>query len=139
MLKKPLLIVSMCSLSWLATAQDVVVVVGAGSTIASLDKAQAKDLFLGRPVAVSAGSQAIPLEQAESSETREAFHAWVTGKSSAQLKAYWSKLVFSGKGTPPREAANAAEVRRMLAGNGNLVGYLGKGQVDGSVRVVLAP
>ena len=53
------------------------------------------------------------------------------------MKAYWSKLVFTGKGTPPAELANEAAVLSHVAANPDAIGYVDAASVDGSVKVVL--
>jgi ABC-type phosphate transport system substrate-binding protein len=111
---------------------EVVVVVGAKSPAASLSKEQASDIFLGKATNLT------PLDQPESSPLRDDFYSKVTGKSAAQAKSYWSKLSFTGKGTPPKEAQNSADIKKQLADNPNLIGYIEKSAVDGSVKVLLS-
>lgn len=111
---------------------EVVVVVGAKSPAASLSKEQASDIFLGK------ASSLTPLDQPESSPLRDDFYSKVTGKSAAQAKSYWAKLSFTGKGTPPKEAQSSADIKKMVAENPNLVGYIEKSAVDGSVKVLLS-
>ena len=118
---------------------DVAVVVSAKSSAPALNKQQVSDLFLGKASTFPDGKQAVPIDQAESSAFREEFHSKVTGKSGAQLKSFWSKQVFSGKGTPPKEVANSAEVKKLVADNPNMIGYIDKAAVDGSVKVVFTP
>jgi hypothetical protein len=43
------------------------------------------------------------------------------GGSVRNLKSYWSKIIFTGKGTPPLTANNEEELKQMLA-KGNAVG-----------------
>lgn len=113
-------------------AADVVVVAGAASS-ASLTKEQVADVFLGKTPGLT------PVDQAESSPLREEFYTKVVGKSAAQAKSYWAKLAFTGKGTPPKEMASSAEVKKALAANPALVGYIEKSAVDASVKTLLAP
>ena len=79
----------------------------------------------------------MPADQAESSAIRDQFYNKVTGKQAAQVKAAWSRLVFSGKGTPPKELASSAEVKKFVAANPDAIGYIEKSAVDGSVKTVL--
>ena len=117
----------------LPAAADVVVVVGAGSSATGLGKEQTADIFLGKSTALT------PLDQPEASPLRDEFYTKVTGKSAAQAKSYWSKMAFTGKGTPPKEGANTGEIKKALAGNPALIGYIEKSAVDGSVKTLLAP
>lgn len=116
----------------LPAAAEVVVVAGAASS-ASLSKEQIADVFLGKTPGLT------PVDQAESNPLREEFYTKVVGKSAAQAKSYWSKLAFTGKGTPPKEMASSAEVKKALAANPALVGYIEKSAVDASVKTLLAP
>ena len=122
-----------------AATADVVVVTSAKAGAATLNKQQVSDIFLGKASTVPDGKQVVPIDQADSSAFRDEFHSKVTGKSGAQLKSFWSKQVFSGKGTPPKEVANSAEVKKLVADNPNMIGYIDKAVVDASVKVVMTP
>ena len=123
---------------WVALAQDVVPVVGARSPIASLDAAQVADIFLGKTSRFPDGSIALPVDQGEESPLREKFYAQFAGKSPAQVKAWWSKIIFTGRGQPPRQAADSTEVKRIVSDNPHAIGYIDARQVDSSVRVLAA-
>ncbi|WEF35088.1 hypothetical protein [Pseudoduganella chitinolytica] len=53
------------------------------------------------------------------------------------MKAYWTKMIFTGRGQPPREAPNSAAVRRLVADNPGMIGYIERAALDPSVRPVL--
>ncbi len=118
---------------------DVVVVVGAQASTAALDKQTISDIFLGKSATLPNGEPVIPVEQKEDSPLREEFHNKVTNKSSNQLRAYWSKQIFSGKGKPPKEVADSPSVKQLVTTTPNAVGYIEKATVDGSVKVLLEP
>lgn len=122
----------------MAVRADVVVVVSAKSPVGPLTQEQVSQLFLGKASSFPGGGIALPVDLPEGQPVREAFYGKITGKSAAQLKAYWSKLIFTGKGQPPKEIPNSAEVRKLVAGNPNTIGYIEKAAVDSSVKVVFA-
>ena len=111
---------------------EVVVVAGSKSTASPLSKEQVSDAFMGKTPAFS------PLDLAESSPLRDEFYSKVLGKSASQMKSYWSKMAFTGKGTPPREGASSTEVKKMLAADNTLLGYIDKSAVDASVKVLFS-
>lgn len=119
-----------------AATADVVAVVAAKSPVIMLSKNQAADIFLGKSSRFPDGSQAMPLDQAEGSAARDEFYLNVAGKSPAQVKAHWSKIIFTGRGQPPQEAASGAELRRRIADNVQGIGYLERNLVDASVKVL---
>lgn len=120
----------------LAASADVAVVVSASSPIKSLSPIQINDLFLGKTSTFPNGGSAVPLDLTEGTPTRDEFYFKLTGKSAAQVKAHWSKLIFTGRGLPPREVANGTEVKRRLAENPNAISYIDEDLVDNSVRVL---
>jgi ABC-type phosphate transport system substrate-binding protein len=132
------ILVACLALSGLASQAQVAVVVGAKSAAASMTAAQAADLFLGKSDQLAGVGVALLLDHPEGDALRDQFYTKVTGKSAAQVKAAWSRLVFSGKATPPKEVANSAEVKKLVATNANAVGYIEKSAVDGSVKVLLS-
>lgn len=113
-----------------AAQAQMVVVVNPKSAAASLSAEQVANVYLGR------STDFTPFDQSEAA-LRNDFYAKVTGKDAAQVKAIWSKLVFTGKGTPPKELPNSAEVKKAVAAKDNGIGYIEKSAVDGSVKVVL--
>ena len=119
-----------------ARAEDVVAVVSAKSPVTSLTQSQVADIFLGKASRFPDGTQAIPIDQPEDTPVRDRFYTQVAGKSPAQVKAYWSKIIFTGRGQPPVQAANGAEVKKMIAQNPSAIGYIEPALVDDSVRVV---
>jgi ABC-type phosphate transport system substrate-binding protein len=119
-----------------ATA-DVVAVVSAKSTVTTLTKAQVADIFLGKVSRFPNGAQAVPIDQPEGSVARDEFYTKFVGKSAAQIKAFWSKIIFTGRGQPPKEVADSIEMRKRISENPAAVGYIEENAMDASVRVVL--
>lgn len=128
-----LLAAFICGSSW----AQVAVVVGAKSPAASLSPEQAASLFLGKSNDLPGAGSATLLDQPESSQIREVFYSKVAGKTAPQVKAAWSRLVFSGKAALPKELPNSAEVKKAVIANPNAVGYIEKSAVDNTVKVLL--
>jgi ABC-type phosphate transport system substrate-binding protein len=122
---------------WCGPSQaDVVVVVSIKSTATILSSNQVADIFLGKTGSLANGQPMVPIDQPEGSSAREEFYSRFSGKSAAQLKAYWSKIIFTGRGRPPQEVASSAEVKKKIIENSNSIGYIEQNLVDGSVRVL---
>jgi len=121
----------------LAQAGDLVVIVSARSSIEALRTDQVAAIFLGQSARFPDGALATALDQPIGSIERNQFYVRVTGKTPALLKAHWSKLVFTGRGQPPRELQDNAAVRRAVAEDTGLIGYIDREALDPSVRQVL--
>ena len=109
---------------------EVVVVVHPGAPQASMTKEEVAQYFLGKSSALT------PVDQPESAQVRAEFYKKVADKDLSQAKALWSKLVFTGKATMPKELAGSAEVKRAVAANPKAIGYIEKSAVDATVKVV---
>ena len=114
----------------LPAAAEVVVVVNAKAAESSLTKDQVSQFFLGKSTAMT------PVDQAENAPARAEFYKKVTDKDASQVKSLWSKLVFTGKATMPKEAADSAAVKKAVAADPKAIGYIEKSALDASVKAV---
>jgi ABC-type phosphate transport system substrate-binding protein len=128
---------ALCLVAAGAFAQ-VAVVVNPKNPVASMTADQVSGIFLGKSNTLPSGGTAMPTDLPDSAATRELFYTKVTGKSTAQVKAAWSRLVFSGKATPPKELGSSADVKKFVAANPDAIGYIEKSAVDSSVKVVFS-
>ena len=123
-----------CSISLFSLA-DVVVVVHP-SNDAALNKKAVQRIFLGKEKKFSNGKEVLPINQTPSSSARDSLDTNTLGRSSTQIAAYWSKLVFTGKGIPPKELDNDAAVLSIVADNQNAIGYVDSASVSDAVKVI---
>jgi ABC-type phosphate transport system substrate-binding protein len=122
--------VAMASFALSASAETVVIV-SQKNPATRMFSEQASQFFLGKSTLFT------PIDQAEGSPIRADFYRKVADKDAAQVKALWSKLVFTGKGTPPKEYAGNAEVKKAVAADPKAIGYIDKSAVDDTVKVIL--
>lgn len=123
------LILALAGLPCGPACAQVAVVMAPGAS--PLSKAQIANLYLGR------SAELHPLDLPEGNATRDIFYKKATERAPAQVKAAWSRLVFSGKGTPPKEVPDAAAVKKAVAADPKAIGYIDKADADASVNVVL--
>jgi ABC-type phosphate transport system substrate-binding protein len=120
-----------------ASAAELVVIVSAKSPVAALRADQVADIFLGQVGRFPDGGDAVALDQGVGSVQRDEFYAKVAAKTPALVKAYWSKMIFTGRGQPPREVPGSAAIRKLVADNPTLIGYIDRSALDASVKPVL--
>lgn len=133
---RTLLLTAFLSTSF-STLAETAVIVSASNGNASIDKNTISKIFLGKTKSFPDGSQALPIDQDDGTAARDSFNSNILGKSASQLKSYWSRLIFTGKGTPPKQSGNDAAIKGLVANNPNMIGYIDAGSVDESVKVVL--
>ena len=125
----PILLASQLLVS-VAFADDVVVI--GNPAAAALTKEQVADLFLGKAQGMKL------IDQPNSAPVKAVFYQKATGHDLSQVKATWSRLIFTGKAQPPKEVPDAAAVKKAVAADPKAIGYIEKSEVDSSVKVVLA-
>jgi ABC-type phosphate transport system substrate-binding protein len=111
-------------------------VVAAKNPVGTLSKNQVADIFLGKMIRYPNGREVVPVDQVESSAARDEFYLKFAGKTPAQIKAFWSKIIFTGRGQPPPEVANSLQVKKFIAAHPNAIGYIQDNLVDDSVKVL---
>ena len=112
-----------------ARGEDIVVIVNPAS--APLSKEQIADIYLAR------NSAWTPIDQVVGSSIYTEFYKRATGRDAAQVKAVWSKILFTGRGVPPKQLLDSAAVKKAVAANPKAVGYIEKSAVDASVKVAM--
>lgn len=113
-----------------------VVVTNSRSSLTRLNRQELEDLYTGKTLTLPDGSPAQLLGLG--GPLRDEFFAKVLERDAAQVKAAWSKLVFSGKGRAPRELADLSQLRAALAAHPGAIAYLDASQVDASMKVLYA-
>lgn len=114
----------------------VVVVVSSESPVTEIPGLHLADLYLGRTSRFPDGEPAVPLDRAPGSPVREAFYRTFVGRTPAEIKAHWARLVFTGRGRPPPEVESGEAMRERVAADPRAIGYLDRSLVDASVRAV---
>ena len=132
-------LLALCTLCFVATSAsaELVVIVSSRNPNPVLNAEQVSAIFLGQTGSFPDGAAAVAIDQGLGAAQRDLFYRQLTGKTPALLKAHWSKMVFTGRGQPPREANGDAGVRRLVAENPAMIGYIGREALDASVRAVL--
>jgi len=111
-------------------AAEIVVIVNPKNPATRMFSEQAGQFFLGKSTLFT------PVEHTDG-PLRNEFYKKVLDKDATQVKAIWSKLVFTGKATAPKEYGSSAEVKKAVAADVSAIGYIEKSQVDDSVKVIL--
>jgi hypothetical protein len=126
-----------CLLFPLDSLADVAVIVHPSNTN-TIAVGDLESIFMLKKTTFSDGSKATPFYLAGDESVKNVFNEKALGKSSSQLKAYWSKLVFTGKGTPPPELPSSAEAVAKVAADPSAVAYIDKTAATPAVKVVLS-
>jgi len=137
-MQKQILNIVICIFAALAlnARAEIVVVVNADNPTDNLSKRQIIDLYMGRNLYFPSGELALRLDLAPDSNERAMFYQSTVKKSVAQVNAYWAKLLFSGRTSPPMIMQNSQQLLDTIKNNKNALGYINEEHLEEGVKVV---
>lgn len=115
---------------------EVVVVISAENTINELTSKELEDIFLGRRNSFPNGEPAVPIDQKVGLPARREFYANYLGRTTTQVRKYWAKLIFTGRGRPPRSVSTGAAAAAYVSENPHAITYIDSSLVDDRLKVI---
>ncbi|UZJ44851.1 hypothetical protein OOT55_02015 [Marinimicrobium sp. C6131] len=115
---------------------EVVVVVPNESPIRELTLLQLSDIYLGRLTQLPGGGSIRPIDQTEQTPAHGEFYQQYLGRTPAQIRSHWSRLIFTGRGQPPKSVSSDADMAKELNRNPNTIGYMAPEAVPDSLRIL---
>jgi hypothetical protein len=114
---------------------ELVVVTGQQSRVTTLTENEVRQLFSGQLRMIS-GQRVQPLDLPNNNKHRDEFYRKLMARTPDQMKAYWTRLIFSGRGQPPREVSGSQELRTLVTSAPEYIGYLPATDVNDQLRVL---
>ena len=136
MIIKTILLSMALMLTAVTTAQAEVAIIVHPSNNQTLTTGDIARIYLGKTRYFPDGSDVKPFDLKEGLPVRVAFLKAMVGKSESQMKTYWSRLIFSGNGIPPKVAADDDEVKKWVSENKEGLGFIDVISVDESIKVI---
>lgn len=123
-----------CASSFAAT--DLVVIANPASGVDKMNRDEITSVFMGRSKRLPSGITALPIDQSIAGDKAK-FYDELINKELSEVNSYWARLIFSGQGSPPRQADNVAEVLEIVSANKGAIGYVPRNAVDKRVKIIL--
>lgn len=115
---------------------EIAVIVHPDNELDSISMMDLTRIYLGRMKTFPGGEPAVPINLAPNSPSRKYLESELLHKSPAQMKSYWTKLLFTGEGRPPQEVETAAEAIARVAADKTAIGYVAPSAVTAAVKVL---
>jgi ABC-type phosphate transport system substrate-binding protein len=126
---------TLISIVGICFAADFVVVVNKGNPINVISKYDLKQVALGKKSEWKDGSK-IFFVMREGQGVHENFVKEILNKNTAQYANYWKMAIFTGTGTPPKTVKSDEEVKNIVAGRRDAIGYISPSAVDSTVKKI---
>ena len=120
----------------MAADAEIDVIVNTSYVVGNANYGDIAKVFLAKASALPGGGILVPVDQNDGSPARATFYSKVTGKNASQLNAYWSKLIFTGQGQPPKAVGTDADVAALVAKNPNMIGYVHNASKVSGIKVI---
>lgn len=120
-----------------ASTAEYVVIVNQNNDL-EISQQDIANIFLAKQKTFPNGHSTTPINQLEMHQVRAAFEEKILGKDSRQMKAYWARLIFTGKAVPIKVEENDLEVLDAVRNDSSAIGYIESSKVTDEVRVVLS-
>jgi len=117
-------LLNICSFASYAIAKPISVIVNAENSTESLTKKQLIDLYMGRFVAFPDNQTAQPLDTLTPEDLRALFYKRLVNMQLSRVNAYWSRVRFTGRASPPEQHQNEQTVLDFITNNPNAIGYV---------------
>jgi hypothetical protein len=114
---------------------ELVVVAGKDSLIEKMDKRQVADIFLAKTTRLIGGSRVQPIELLNN-DAKATFYFEISGKTIAQVNSYWTTLIFTGKGKPPKNVKEIGRLTEILNSDPYAITYLPLNQITESMKIL---
>jgi ABC-type phosphate transport system substrate-binding protein len=100
----------------------------------SLSKTELSDIFLKRSTTWPGGVQIQPVDQAEGVPAAEAFSKTVHHKPASVIRAFWKRVVATGREMAPPVKSRDDDVLAFVRANRGAIGYVSAGAATAGVK-----
>lgn len=120
----------------LVTQAEVVVIANSGLSVTSLSRDDVYRIYMGKMKFLPSGMKIVPIDQPVGASARIQFYSDILHKTDSEMRAYWSRIIFTGQGNPPIQESDDYSVVAMVAKNQSCIGYVDSSAANQSVKVV---
>lgn len=112
-----------------------VVIIG-HANVPKIDMETVQKIYSGKFISVE-GVSVTPVSLKVGTLQRNEFLKFFMNQDEEKYTAYWTVRRYVGKGTPPNEVENTAEVIKFIQSTPGAVGYIDESELKDGVRVLL--
>ncbi|AOT07288.1 hypothetical protein [Pseudoalteromonas luteoviolacea] len=122
--------------SFVSAESNLVIVVNKHNPIERIEKRQLIDMYMGKYLAFPNGHLAVTLDYTKGHNLRDIFFETLTGRSITQINAYWSRVKFSGKASPPQAYPTIDAIIDKVKTTPSAIAYIPATAVTDELKVV---
>jgi len=120
-----------------AAPADLVLIANAKILVNKISREEAVNIYMGRFRRLPSGAVVQPLDLPPDRAEKALFYHLLVNKDMADIDAYWARLVFSGRASPPCTVSDLKTVVDNVARDPSVIGYVDRSFTDKRVKVIL--
>lgn len=117
-------------------ANSLVVIVSKDSNIQDITKKELSKIFLAKTKRLPSGEKSLVVESTNK-ELQAKFYKTICNKNEKQLRKYWTKMIFTGRGQPPKKIKSIPELISFVKNNKNAISYIPFKDINSDIRVIM--
>ena len=123
-----------------ARAESLYVVAHPNAPIETLSRGDVINIYMGRNRRLADAQIALPLDIDSNFTEKAAFYKQLIKRDLPEVNSYWTRVMFSGDASPPRQVNTYADIRELIKNNKDAIAYLPETELhkfnDGEYKVV---
>jgi len=131
-----LVIVLTTNISYSAHPQ-IAIVANTSFNTEKISQNKIQKLWLGKTKKLPNIGRVYIIDQKPNNSITKLFYKRIIKKKPNQIKAYWAKFQYIGKGFPPRTVESDSDVIQWLLDNKNGIGYIDRNSVTDDLKVLM--
>jgi ABC-type phosphate transport system substrate-binding protein len=112
------------------------VVVSKDSSINNITKKELSKIFLSKTKRLPTGNKSLVREHTNKIYQSE-FYKLVCNKDEKQLKKYWAKMIFTGRGQPPKKIKSLKKLIEFVQNNKNAISYIPSKYMNDNLKIIM--
>jgi ABC-type phosphate transport system substrate-binding protein len=116
-------------------AENIVVIANPNMQV-NLTRFELVDIYMGRVTTAESGEKFLAIDNEKKPEIKAQFYQWLFNKNINQVNAYWARLLFSGRATPPFKAESSEQIIEIVKQTPMAIGYIESDKVTDDVKVI---
>ena len=117
-------------------ADNLVVIVSKNSNLNSISKKELSKIFLSKTKKLPNGNKSFLIE-IDDIQIRTKFYQEICNKNTNQLRKYWTKMIFTGRGQPPKKIKSINKIIEYVNKNKNAMSYIPLKYLNNTVKIIL--
>lgn len=117
-------------------ANSLVVIVSKNSSINNITKKELSKIFLSKTKRLPNGDRSITLEYINK-DHQSKFYKLICNKNEKQLKKYWAKMIFTGRGQPAKKFKSIENLIEFVENNNNAISYIPSKYMNSNLKMIM--